>query len=314
MGSPPRGSTSSNPVPLQQRTATFHGPASHTHSVTESAIRRMPGSSPTFFVRGAAAAFGFAFIAACATAGTTSAPAATEAEWRVLASPRPSPVPGAPRLALTGVEMLAAPPWSLESPVPLSLGASELVVAGLLRRADVRFVERRRFAAAAEAERGGGPRPRGAPPAGVSDGAELVATVVWAPLAAGQASLEIRLADAATGAVRGTRRVLLPRDADPVALARQAVAGILAALAELGRLPEWSDPVPAAAPPAFAPSGVPLRAVEAFLAGLAAEESWRWEPARESYQAATVSIGFVEAEAALARAARLRLGGTLGES
>ncbi len=274
----------------------------------------MTRDSSTFFLRSCATALVLALVSACATGGPPSTPPATEAEWRVLASPRPSPLPGAPRLALTGVELLAAPPWSIESPLPLSLGVSELVVAGLLRRADVRLIERRRFSAAVEAERGGGTRPRGAPAAGVSEGAELAATVVWAPVAAGQASLEIRLADAATGAVRRTRRVLVPGDADPVALARQAVAGILAALTELGRLPAWSDPVPAAAPAAFAESGVPLRAVEAFLAGLAAEESWRWEPARESYLAAAGSEGFVEAQAALARTARLRLGGTLGEN
>jgi hypothetical protein len=274
----------------------------------------MPRATSIFFPRTLAAAASLAVISACATAGTTSAPPASEEEWRALASPRPTPVPGAPRLALSGVEMLAAPPWSIESPGPLSLGVSEIVVAGLLRREDVRFIERRRFAAAADAERSGASRSRGAPAAGLSEGAELVAAVVWAPLSAGQASLEIRLSDAVTGAVRGTRRVLLPVAADPVALARQAVAGIVAALAEIGRLPPWSDPVPNTAPATFVPSGVPLRAVERFLVGLAAEESWRWEAARESYQLAAGSVGFIEAGAALARTARLRLGGTLGES
>ena len=277
-------------------------------------MRRMPRATSILSPHGLAAAVALASISACATAATPSTPVATEAEWQALASPRPTPVPGAPRLALTGVELLGAPPWSIDASVPLSLGISEIVVAGLLRRADVRFVERRRFADAVDAERGGATRPRGAPPAGVSEGAELVASLVWAPLPAGQASLEIRVADAATGVVRGSRRVVLPGAADPVALARQAVAGIVAALAELGRLPVWPDPVPAAAPSTFAPSGVPLRAVEEFFAGLAAEESWRWEAAREAYQSAAGRVGFVEAEAALARTARLRLGGTLGES
>jgi hypothetical protein len=141
-----------------------------------------------------------------------------------------------------------------------------------------------------------------------------VATVVWLPLAGEQSSLEVRLADAATGAVRGTRRVLLPGNADPVGLARQAVSGILAALRAIDRLPAWTDPDAAAAPLAFTPSGVPVRAVEDFLAGLAAEEVWAWERAREAYQSAAGSVGFAEAGAALARTARLRLGGTLGES
>jgi hypothetical protein len=218
------------------------------------------------------------------------------------------------RLSLTGVELLGDPHWSLAAPVPTSLALSELVVAGLLRRADVRYVERRRFAAAAEAEQSGFRRPAGVPAAGVSEGAELMATVVWVPLAAGQASLEVRLSDAARGAVVATRRVLLPSDADPVGVARLAVAALLASLGELGRLPAWSDPIAGAAPSTFVPSGVSQRALENFAAGLAAEESWRWERARESYQAAASSVGFFEASMALARTARLRLGGTFGES
>jgi len=196
----------------------------------------------------------------------------------------------------------------------LSLGMTELVAAGLLRRADVRYVERRRFAAAAEAERAGRPRPPTAPPVGVSEGAEFSATVVVASVSAQQWTLEVRVADAATGAVRSTARSVLPSDADPVALARQAVRGILDALGDLGRLPGWSDPFPAAAPTAFAPSGVSVRAFQDFLAGLAAEDVWAWERARVAYQSAAGSAGFVEAGAALARTARLRHGGTLGES
>jgi hypothetical protein len=253
-------------------------------------------------------------VGGCATAGTVEAPPATEAEWRALAVPRPVPVPGAVRLALSGIELAADPPWALATPVSASLGLSELVIAGLLRRADIRLVERRRFAAAVEAERSGRSRTAGTPPAGMSEGPELLASLVWVPLAAGEASLEVRLSTMASGAVTATRRVVLPLDADPVAIARQAVSAIVAALSEAGRLPDWEDPLAAAAPAAFTPSGVPRRAVEHFLAGLAAEEAWRWERARESYQAAAGSVGFFEASAALARTARLRLGGTLGES
>ena len=218
------------------------------------------------------------------------------------------------RLSLTGVELLGDPGWSFAALVPTSLALSELVVAGLRRRPDVRFVERRRFAAAVEAERMGSRRPAGAPAAGVSAGAEVVASIVWVPLAAGQASLEVRLSDATRGDVVATRSVLLPSDADPVGVARQAVAALLASLGELGRLPVWSDPISGAAPSTFVPSGVSQRALEDFAAGLAAEESWRWESAREAYQAAANSVGFFEASTALTRTARLRLGGTLGEN
>lgn len=228
----------------------------------------------------------------------------------------PAPYAGGrcPRVALSGVELVTSPPWPAAAPVAASLGVTELVAAGLLRRADVRFVERRRFAAAAEAERVGQPRPRGAPAAGVSEGAELVAAVVVAPLGSSQLTVEVRLADATTGAVRSSSRHLLPTQVDPVAVSRIAVRGILDALGTLGRLPPWNDPFPTAAPIDFVPSGVPESAVADFLAGLAAEEAWMWDRARVAYQAAARRVGFVEAGAAQARTARLRLGGTLGEN
>jgi hypothetical protein len=222
-------------------------------------------------------------------------------------------VTGAARLSLAGVELLGQPRWPVARVTP-QLALEELVGAGLLRRSDVRFVERRRFAAAVDAERAGRTRPAGAPAAGVSESAELLATVVWIPLPTGGSSIEVRLAEAARGAVVGSRRTALPADADLVSTARVAVGTIMATLGELGRRPTWSDPATEAAPPEFARAGVPASALESFLAGLAAEEAWRWEIARTSYQAATRSVGFFEAEAALARTARLRLGGTLGES
>jgi hypothetical protein len=256
-------------------------------------------------------------LAACAGGGGTAPPApgaASDAQWRQLATPRPTPLQGAPRIALSGVELTSVPSWGFASPVPLGLGVTELVAAGLLRRADVHFVERRRFAAAADAERAGRARPPAAPPVGTSAGAELVATVVVAPLNDQQTSVEVRLADAATGAVRATTRRLVPSDVDAVALARQAVTGILGAVSTLGRLPSWNDPSPSAAPSSYVASGIAAVAVESFFTGLAAEEAWAWERARVAYQAAAESGGFVEAEAALARTARLRNGGTLGES
>lgn len=256
--------------------------------------------------------------AACSSAvgapgGPTPAPAASEAEWRALATPRPTPLADAPRIALGDVTLLSTPRWSAGTVSP-TLGLAELIAAGLLRRADVRFVERRRFAAAAEAERTGAERPVGAPRAGVSLGAELVAHVVWAPVGGSSTSLEVRLVAAATGAVVVTRRALAPEDADPVGLARLAVGTVLAALGEAGRRPAWSDPVPGAAPEAFASSGIAPDAVADFHRGLAAEETWSWESARVAYTAAARARDFVEASAALARTARLRLGATLGES
>jgi hypothetical protein len=258
----------------------------------------------------------WALASACAsTAAPAGGPASSaEAEWRALASPRPTPQAGAARVSVSGVELLGQPAWTFAAPVAPSLALAELVNAGLLRRSDVRFVERRRFAAAVEAAQAGTPRPAGAPEPGVSEGAELVASVVWIPLPGGSAQLEVRLSEAARGAVVGSRRTTLPPTADPVATARLAVGAILATLADLGRRPAWADPVPNAAPPQFVASGIPATAVESFLVGLAAEESWRWDAARAAYQTATRSVGFVEAEAALARAARLRLGGTLGEN
>jgi hypothetical protein len=114
--------------------------------------------------------------------------------------------------------------------------------------------------------------------------------------------------------VRATTRRIVPADADAVALARQVIAGILGAVSTIGRLPSWSDPSAASVTPDYAASGIPPSAVESFLAGLAAEDAWSWERARIAYQSAAESPGFVEAEAALARTARLRNGGTLGES
>jgi hypothetical protein len=280
-------------------------------------LARRPGR-PSTLAFGALAVAGLA--GACGGAGVgapgtpAAAPAATEAEWRALAWPRPAPVPAATRLSLGEIGVLAEPQWPEQAGVSPSLGLSELVTTGLLRRADVHFVERRRFAEAAAAERAGTARPPGAPLAGTSPGAELVAQVVWAPLGAGRTSLEVRLVAAATGAVAVSRRSLAPADADPGALARLTVATVLGALAEAGRLPTWADPVPGAAPVDYSPSRISASAVESFLLGLAAEERWRWEDARVAYAAAAREPAFFEAASALARTARLRTGGTLGES
>lgn len=277
------------------------------------------GPGPLSALRAAGAGLSVLLALGCAGTGGpelggADRGAASEAEWRALAAPRPQPLPGAARLALGQVDLLGEVAWSPTAPVPASLGILELAAAGLLRRRDVEFVERRRFSAAVDRERSGASRPAGAPPAGVSPGAELTANVAWVPLGAGQASLEVWLVSTATGQVAATRRATLPAAADPVSLARLASGTVLAALRELGRLPAWSDSLPGSAPTEYTPSNVPPRAVADFLRGLAAEEAWRWDAAREAYQAAARAPGFVEASAALARTARLRLGGTLGES
>jgi hypothetical protein len=178
----------------------------------------------------------------------------------------------------------------------------------------VNFVERRRFAAEAEAEREGRRRRPGAPAVGVSPGAEVTARAIWLPFGTDQAVLEVRLTGAATAAVIGSHRVMVPADADLVGTARALTGAVLVALEEAGRLPRWDDPFPEAASATYRPSGLPDEAVERFLRGLAAEELWNWEGARRSYEAAAATAGFVEAEAALARTARLHNGGTLGES
>lgn len=248
-----------------------------------------------------------------ATPGAAPAPRASDAEWAALATPRPAPLPGAARVSVGEVQILGEPAWSSAQGVEIGLGMAELVSAGLLRRSDVQYVERRRFAAAVEAERRGQTR-EGAPPAGVSPGARYIASATWASVGLDSAFVDLRLSDAQSGAVVATWRGATAADADPVSVARRIVSGTLAALDKLGERPAWQDPAPGAAPPGYRPSNVPDAAVVSFFRGLAAEETWSWERARVGYQAALSAGGsaFVEAAAALARTARLRNGGTLG--
>ena len=245
--------------------------------------------------------------------GTHATPsAATEQEWRSLASERPAPLEGAPRVTISEVVLTGAYDWNAPGTVTPALGIAEIAAAGLLRRRDVDFVERRRFAAAAEAEREGRARRPGQPPAGVSRSVDFSATAVWLPTAS-TSSVEVRLTRLETGDVVGATRVSLEGQPDPVTLARALVAGIVEVLDDLGRRPAWTDPMTAGVN-ATAPSRVSDQAQRAFFQGLASEERWNWEGARRGYQSASADQGFHEAVAALARAARLRLGGTLAAS
>lgn len=249
--------------------------------------------------------------------GSAGLDVASEAEWRVLREARLEPLPGAARVTVSEVSFLGDVPWPDAAAVGAELGISELITTNLLPRRDVDFVERRRFAAAAAAERRGEPRPPGRPPAGVSRSADLGIGATWIPTGADAAAVEIRLVDMETGDVVGTGRLTLPRAADGVGLARTIVRGTLRVLDELDRLPAWDDPraTPGGGANVAAPSGVSTEAMRHFLRGLAAEEAWSWERARRGYQdALAVEPDFYEARAALARTARLRLGGTLAES
>ncbi len=258
-------------------------------------------------------------VAACGGGGGESAgpapvsPRASDAEWAALATPRTEPLAGAVRVSLGEIRILGTPSWG-SPPVEPGLGMSELVAAGLLRRRDVHFVERRRFAAAAEAERTGAARPEGAPPAGTSPGAQYVLSATWASVGLDSALVDLRLTDAQSGAVVASWRGATAPDAEPVSVARRVVAGALSALDGIGARPAWQDPESGAAPAVYQASGLSAAAVSSFFQGLAAEESWGWERARMGYQAALAEGGrsFVEAAAALARTARLRNGGALG--
>ena len=247
--------------------------------------------------------------AACGGRATGGSDVATDAEWRALRAPRPEPLPAAPRVAVGEVQILGSAP-RVHGGVSTPLAVAELVSAGLLRRRDVTFVERRRFAAAVEAERAGR-RPPGQPPAGVSRSADFQLVAVWIPAAAG-AAVDVRLVRLEDGEVVRAGRRALAADGGPVRLARGIVAEGIGVLDALGRRPAWDDPLGDAN--YLASDGVGPDALERFLDGLAAEELWRWEEARRGYQAAAADASFFEARAALARTARLRLGGTLAES
>ena len=259
-------------------------------------------------------------VAACAGGPplSSSRPVASDAQWRALARPRVARLPGAPRVTVSEM-ILLSDAWPLNTDLELAVGLQELISAGLLRRADVNFVERRRYAAAVERQRRGLPRRRNAPAVGTSPGAELVLTGSWI-VSGDSAALDLRLTHAESGRIVTSWRSMTPRTADPTSLARVAVGSTLDALRSSGRLPVWTDPMESAgvtpAPATFTASPVSLDAASAFMAGVEAEDRYDWEGARRGYQRALEVAGpaFLEADVALARVARLRAGGTLGGS
>jgi hypothetical protein len=258
-------------------------------------------------------------VAACAGGPppSSSVPVASETQWQALERPRVERLAEAPRVTVAEM-ILFEYAWVRDGDVSASLGLQELISAGLLRRADVDFVERRRFAEAVERRRQGLPRRRNAPPIGTSPGAEFILTGSWIP-AGDSAALDLRLVEAESGGVARSWRTLTPRQADPTSLARLVVGSTIERLRELGRLPAWTDPRAADVAPApvtYVASLVSLEAAVAFVAGVAAEERYDWEAARRGYQFALETAGptFLEADEALARVARLRAGGTLGGS
>lgn len=236
--------------------------------------------------------------------------AATDEEWRSLARERPAPLEGAARITVSSVTLTGEYGWGMPGTVRPELGIAEIATAGLLRRRDVDFVERRRFSAAAEAEREGRARRPGQPPAGVSRSVDFAVSAVWLPTGS-TSSVEVRLTRLETGDVVGATRVSLEDQPDPVTLARAVVDGAMTVLDEIGRRPAWTDSLSVNA---TAASRVSDRAQRAFFQGLAAEERWNWEGARRGYESASADPAFHEASTALARAARLRLGGTLAAS
>ena len=242
---------------------------------------------------------------------TRAAPEFSDASWQALVQARPQAAMDAPRISVTGV-LLTADPWAL-SEAGSALALTELVVAGLLERTDVAFVERRRFVPAAERVRRGLPRPAGEPPVGTSPGAEwmLHVTVVTNPAVPG--SLDMRLVHVQSGANRAGWRVEVPAGAELVGMARLITGSLLSKLQELDLAAAGATSDGAQG---YMGSAVPPAATQAFLSGVRWGDLYGWDLARAAYESAISLAGgsFPEAAAALRREARLRSGSPLGGS
>lgn len=242
---------------------------------------------------------------------------ASDAEWRALRTAPVVALPGAPTLSVYEVRIGGA--WSGPGADhdALSVGITDLIAAGLMRRADIDFVERRRFAPAAEAARLGRTASARQPEPGVTRQVDHVIQATWLPLPGGDATVEVQLVEPSTGEVVDGMRATLPRSADPVRVARTVVATALTLVDRQTTRPGWGDPMNVGSngsANADGSSGVSPTAIRHFLDGLAAEDRWNWEGARRGYQVAAADASFHEARTLLGRAARLRLGGTLAEN
>lgn len=255
-----------------------------------------------------------ALLVACGGGAGFDTPApATEAEWRALRTPAPTALPDAPSITVLDLTVVGSWPGDVPSNTSLSVGVSELVTAGLMRRADIDFVERRRFTPAAEAQRQGLRRPAMAPPPGVSRSVDYAVQATWVATTPDRSSAEVQLVDPATGVVVGGTRRALTGPIDAVRLSRSIVMAALELIDEETDRPAWEDPLRGEMN-ADGPSGVAEAAIANFFAGVAAEDLWRWEAARRGYQAAAADPAFHEAAVLLGRTARLRFGGTLAEN
>ena len=230
--------------------------------------------------------------------------------WDAITRPRPAPLDGAPRVMVQGIEVQGATPGGSAAVAP-EVVLEELIGAGLLRRRDVSFQERRRFLEAVRREDAGLPRPAGAPPIGTTGGAQVLLTATWSM---DRMQVALRLVDVETSEAMRAGNLQVPPDADPVSVARVVVGWMTQGLEERGRLPDWDDPIAASNPSSYVPSDVPPTSLELFLRGIEAEDRHDWEAARDAYLAAREAGGghFFEADVALARVGRMRAGGTLG--
>lgn len=230
--------------------------------------------------------------------------------WAALTRPRPAPLDGAARVVVQGIEVQGATPGAA-AVVPPEVVLEELIGAGLLRRRDVNYQERRRFMEAVRMEDAGTPRPAGAPPIGTTGGAQVLVTGAWSM---DRMQVALRLVDVETSEVIRVGNLRVPSDADPISVARAVVGWVTQGLEDRGRLPDWEDPIADSDPPSYTSAEVPPLALDHFLRGIEAEDRHDWEAAREAYLAAREAGGghFFEADAALARVGRMRAGGTLG--
>lgn len=262
------------------------------------AMRRRAAASPVLLLL-------LGISAGCAGVGSDGT------DWEALTQPRPAPLEGAPRVMVQGIEVQQAPERT-GATVPMEDVLEELIGAGLLRRRDVHFQERRRFLEAVRMEDAGIPRPAGAPPIGTTLDAHVLLSGTWSM---DRSLFALRLVDVGTGEVIRAGNLPVPSDADPISVARLAVGWMAEGLEEGGRLPEWEDPIVGSALPSYAPASIPERSLEHFLRGIEAEDRYDWEAAREAYLAAREAGAgrFFEADVALARVGRMRAGGTLGE-